>query len=172
MPRNDDEDDDHETDNEDGDDDDDDDEEDDEEDEEDDEEDEEDDELWSIRVRLLSAVDLPPSLSPSVPLCPWFALGLVEDVDAALDEVAERDNGGGVGGGGGGTAKTKAPASSGGNRRRRPEGTGAGVATTPHLASYPPSPPAARALHRPRSCPTAPGGVGTAQSGKRSTAGT
>ena len=27
-------------------------------------------EQYSLRVRLLSAVDLPPSLSPSVPLCP------------------------------------------------------------------------------------------------------
>ena len=26
-------------------------------------------EQWSLRVRLLSAVDLPPSLSPTVPLC-------------------------------------------------------------------------------------------------------
>ena len=29
-------------------------------------------EQWSLRVRLLSAVDLPPSLSPTVPLCVSF----------------------------------------------------------------------------------------------------
>jgi hypothetical protein len=52
------------------------------------EDEEEEEERWSLRVRLLSAVDLPPSLSPSVPLCPWFTLGLVEDVNAALDRVA------------------------------------------------------------------------------------
>ena len=52
-------------------------------------EEEEEEEQWSLRVRLLSAVDLPPSLSPSVPLCPWFKFGLVEDVNAALDKVAE-----------------------------------------------------------------------------------
>ena len=63
----------------------DDDEEDDESYETDDDEDDDDDERWSIRVRLLSAVDLPPSLSPEVPLCPWFAFGLVEDVNAAFD---------------------------------------------------------------------------------------
>ncbi|EJK76891.1 hypothetical protein THAOC_01322, partial [Thalassiosira oceanica] len=49
-----------------------------------------DDELrYSLVVRLLSAVDLPPSLSPSVPLCPWFRLGLVEDLGEALDGVSE-----------------------------------------------------------------------------------
>ena len=31
--------------------------------------DEGEEEQWSLRVRLLSAVDLPPSLSPTVPLC-------------------------------------------------------------------------------------------------------
>ena len=46
-------------------------------------------EQYSLRVRLLSAVDLPPSLSPSVPLCPWFRFGLVEDLDAALDGISE-----------------------------------------------------------------------------------
>ena len=30
-------------------------------------------EQWSLRVRLLSAVDLPPSLSPNVPLCVSFS---------------------------------------------------------------------------------------------------
>ena len=48
-------------------------------------------EQWSLTVRLLSAVDLPPSLSPAVPLCPWFKFGLVEDVNAALDRVEEED---------------------------------------------------------------------------------
>ena len=43
-------------------------------------------EQWSLRVRLLSAVDLPPSLSPTVPLCPFFKFGLVEDIVAALEE--------------------------------------------------------------------------------------
>ena len=43
----------------------------------DDESDEE--QQWSVRLRLLNAVDLPPSPSPSVPLCPWFQFGLVED---------------------------------------------------------------------------------------------
>ena len=46
-------------------------------------------EQWSLRVRLLSAVDLPPSLSPTVPLCPWFKFGLVDDVNVALDEIVE-----------------------------------------------------------------------------------
>ncbi|KAL9187155.1 hypothetical protein ACHAXT_010875 [Thalassiosira profunda] len=54
-----------------------------------DSEEEEEEVSWSLRVRLLSAVDLPPSLSPNVPLCPWFRFGLVEDVNAALDEVEE-----------------------------------------------------------------------------------
>lgn len=54
----------------------------------DDDDSDDEDEQWSLRVRLLSAVDLPPSLSPSVPLCPWFTLGLVEDVNAALDKAA------------------------------------------------------------------------------------
>ncbi|KAL7552165.1 hypothetical protein ACHAWF_015388 [Thalassiosira exigua] len=58
---------------------------------EEDDDEEEEEERWSLRVRLLSAVDLPPSLSPNVPLCPWFRLGLVEDVNAALDRVAESD---------------------------------------------------------------------------------
>ena len=35
----------------------------------DDSETEGEEEQWSLRVRLLSAVDLPPSLSPTVPLC-------------------------------------------------------------------------------------------------------
>ena len=52
---------------------------------------EEEEEHWSVRVRLLSAVDLPPSLSPTVPLCPWFKFGLVEDVNVALDEINEAD---------------------------------------------------------------------------------
>ena len=34
-------------------------------------------EQWSLRVRLLSAVDLPPSLSPTVPLCVSFSLVLL-----------------------------------------------------------------------------------------------
>lgn len=46
---------------------------------------------YSLRVRLLSAVDLPPSLSPTVPLCPWFMFGLVEDVNG----VSLADDGGG-----------------------------------------------------------------------------
>ena len=51
-------------------------------------------EQWSLRVRLLSAVDLPPSLSPTVPLCPWFKFGLVEDIVAALSqETADTDGG-------------------------------------------------------------------------------
>lgn len=51
----------------------------------------EEEEQWSLRVRLLSAVDLPPSLSPTVPLCPWFKFGLVEDIVAAL-ESTDADN--------------------------------------------------------------------------------
>ena len=35
----------------------------------DDSETEGEEEQWSLRVRLLSAMDLPPSLSPTVPLC-------------------------------------------------------------------------------------------------------
>ena len=38
----------------------------------DDSETEGEEEQWSLRVRLLSAVDLPPSLSPTVPLCVSF----------------------------------------------------------------------------------------------------
>jgi hypothetical protein len=54
--------------------------------------DEEEEEQWSLRVRLLSAVDLPPSLSPTVPLCPWFKFGLVEDIVAALEGTDEHDD--------------------------------------------------------------------------------
>lgn len=50
-----------------------------------------DEEQWSLRVRLLSAVDLPPSLSPAVPLCPWFKFGLVEDIVAALEDGDRED---------------------------------------------------------------------------------
>ena len=39
----------------------------------DDSETEGEEEQWSLRVRLLSAVDLPPSLSPTVPLCVSFS---------------------------------------------------------------------------------------------------
>ena len=52
----------------------------------------EEEEQWSLRVRLLSAVDLPPSLSPTVPLCPWFKFGLVEDIVAALESTDDNDN--------------------------------------------------------------------------------
>jgi hypothetical protein len=52
----------------------------------------EEEEQWSLRVRLLSAVDLPPSLSPTVPLCPWFKFGLVEDIVAALEGTDEHDD--------------------------------------------------------------------------------
>ena len=52
---------------------------------------EEEEEQWSLRVRLLSAVDLPPSLSPTVPLCPWFKFGLVEDIVAALEGTDDDD---------------------------------------------------------------------------------
>jgi hypothetical protein len=45
---------------------------------------------YSLRLRLLSAVDLPPSLSPSVPLCPWFELGLV-DTSAHDDDTDGED---------------------------------------------------------------------------------
>ena len=75
-----------------------------------------DDERWSIRVRLLSAVDLPPSLSPEVPLCPWFAFGLVEDVNAAFDNNNGNNNNddgnksGGIGGGGTGANNSTATA--------------------------------------------------------------
>lgn len=60
-----------------------------------------DDERWSIRVRLLSAVDLPPSLSPEVPLCPWFAFGLVEDVNAAFDNNTKNSSSSSSSGGAG-----------------------------------------------------------------------
>ncbi len=33
-------------------------------------------ELWSVRVRFMSAVDLPPNLSPKLPLCPLFQFSL------------------------------------------------------------------------------------------------
>ena len=56
--------------------------------------DDEEEEQWSLRVRLLSAVDLPPSLSPTVPLCPWFKFGLVEDIVAALEGTDEHDDDG------------------------------------------------------------------------------
>lgn len=49
---------------------------------------------YSLRVRLLSAVDLPPSLSPNVPLCPWFELGLVKG-DQNEDDDDENLNVGG-----------------------------------------------------------------------------
>ena len=54
-----------------------------------DDDEEEEEEQWSLRVRLLSAVDLPPSLSPNVPLCPMFKFGLVDDVNVALDKIEE-----------------------------------------------------------------------------------
>lgn len=37
---------------------------------------------WSLRVRLISAVDLPPSIVPSVPLCPFFKFGLITESEA------------------------------------------------------------------------------------------
>ena len=49
-----------------------------------------DDQSYSLRLRLLSAVDLPPSLSPNVPLCPWFELGLVST--SANDDDDDADN--------------------------------------------------------------------------------
>eukprot|EP00804_Cyclotella_cryptica_P013031 CCRYP_002346-RC/>CCRYP_002346-RC protein AED:0.04 eAED:0.04 QI:400/1/1/1/1/0.85/7/1256/1761 len=67
---------------------------------EDDDDDYDDEERYSLRVRLLSAVDLPPSLSPNVPLCPWFELGLVDggEEDDDHDENHNHDGGGGGGG--------------------------------------------------------------------------
>jgi hypothetical protein len=49
-----------------------------------------DDQSYSLRLRLLSAVDLPPSLSPNVPLCPWFELGLV-NTSANDDDGADNE---------------------------------------------------------------------------------
>ena len=49
-------------------------------------------EQWSLRVRLLSAVDLPPSLSPAVPLCPWFKFGVVDDIVAAMEGGDDNDS--------------------------------------------------------------------------------
>ena len=43
----------------------------------DDDSEEGEEEQWSLRVRLLSAVDLPPSLSPNVPLCVSISLYVV-----------------------------------------------------------------------------------------------
>ena len=34
-------------------------------------------ESWSVRIRLISAVDLPPSLTPHAPLCPLLKFGIV-----------------------------------------------------------------------------------------------
>lgn len=34
-------------------------------------------ESWSVRIRLISAVDLPPSLTPNAPLCPLLKFGIV-----------------------------------------------------------------------------------------------
>ena len=41
-------------------------------------------ENWALKVRLLSAVDLPPYLTPSSPLCPIVKLGIVTDPELAL----------------------------------------------------------------------------------------
>lgn len=60
--------------------------------------DDDEDERYSLRVRLLSAVDLPPSLSPNVPLCPWFELGLA---DGGGGEEEDHDDDGQHDGGGG-----------------------------------------------------------------------
>jgi len=53
------------------------------------EDNDEEEETWSVRVRLISAVDLPTCLSPSTPLCPLFKIGLItlndeQDVDALV----------------------------------------------------------------------------------------
>ena len=53
----------------------------------DDDDEEEEDETYSLRVRLLSAVDLPPSLSPNVPHCPWFELGLADGGEEDEDQA-------------------------------------------------------------------------------------
>jgi hypothetical protein len=39
--------------------------------------DNEEEEKWSIRVRIISAVDLPPSIVPSTPLCPLLKIGVL-----------------------------------------------------------------------------------------------
>ena len=50
---------------------------DDDDDDDDDDENDQEEEKWSIRVRVNSAVDLPPSIVPSRPLCPLLKLGIL-----------------------------------------------------------------------------------------------
>jgi len=53
------------------------------------------DERWSVRVRLMSAVDLPSSLVPGSPLCPFLKFGLLtvrEDLNLKSDEYENEEN--------------------------------------------------------------------------------
>jgi hypothetical protein len=40
---------------------------------------------WALKIRILSAVDLPSSITPSSPLCPLLKCGLVTDPELAAE---------------------------------------------------------------------------------------